>query len=245
MDRQERSRLAHTHHPITAPLTDESLAAVLRRAVRHGNERVLHLGCGSGAWLLRALAAHLDLTADGVDPDPAALTEARIAAEHLGVIRRLGLHHKAPAEFTPPHPYDLVLCIGATPAFDTLAATLSAADHHLSPGGTLLLGTGYWQRPPEQAARESVGHDLVDLPTLTDHLTTAGWLPIHGHTSTRAELDDYEWSQTGTLTEWALDHPAHPAATEATQAAAEHRTAWLRGYREAFGFVTLLLRRAE
>lgn len=69
MDRQELARLAHTHHPIAAPLADQSVAALLRRALRSGDERLLELGCGQGAWLLRALAAHPELTADGVDPD--------------------------------------------------------------------------------------------------------------------------------------------------------------------------------
>ncbi|MCX4746459.1 class I SAM-dependent methyltransferase [Kitasatospora sp. NBC_01287] len=246
MDRQERSRLAHAHHPVTAPLADDTVAALLRHAVRRGDERVLQLGCGSGAWLLRALAAHPELTADGVDPDPAALTDARVAAEQLGLARRLGLHHRAPADFTAARPYDLLLCVGATPALGGLLPALAAAERQLAPGGTLLLGQGYWQRPPEQAARDALGplaDDLRDLPALTDLLTTAGWLPVHGHTSTRAELDDYEWSWTGSLTAWALDHPEHPAAAQAASTATDHRTAWLHGYREAFGFVTLLLRR--
>ncbi|WP_329580042.1 class I SAM-dependent methyltransferase [Kitasatospora sp. NBC_01250] len=250
MDRQELARLAHTHHPVAAPLADESVAALLRRALPRGDERVLELGCGQGAWLLRALAAHPGLTADGVDPDPAALTRARITAEHLGVIRRLGLHHRPLAEFDPARPYDLVLCVGTGEAFGGLLPTLAAADRHLAPGGTLLLGEGYWQRPPDQAALTGLGaasadFDFDDLPTLVERITTAGWAPVHAHTSTRDELDDYEWSRTGALTEWALDHPTHPDAPGTHQLAAEHRTNWLTGYRDAIGFVTLLLRRAD
>ncbi|WP_344446632.1 class I SAM-dependent methyltransferase, partial [Kitasatospora nipponensis] len=114
MNRQELTRLAHTHHPVAAPLSDESVAALLARAVRRGDERLLELGCGPAAWLLRALVAHPAATADGLDTDAAALTLARQAAEQLGVVRRLGLHHRPAADFTPPRPYDLVLCVGAS-----------------------------------------------------------------------------------------------------------------------------------
>ncbi|PYC86159.1 SAM-dependent methyltransferase [Streptomyces tateyamensis] len=249
MDRQELSRIAHTHHPVAAPLDDSNVAALLRRAVRRGDERILDLGCGEAPWLLRALAAHPGLRADGVDTDAGALTAARAAAERLGVISRLGLHHRPAAEHTSPHRYDLVLSVGASHAFGGLLPTLAAAEQHLAPGGQVLLGEGYWQREPDEAALAGFGgaarEDLDDLPTLVDTVTTAGWLPVFGHQSSQRELDDYEWCWTGSLTEWALDHPTHPAAPDALTRATTHRTEWLRGYQGTFGFVTLLLRRAE
>jgi hypothetical protein len=71
----------------------------------------------------------------------------------------------------------------------------------------------------------------------------AGWTPVYAHISDTAEWDDYEWSWTGSLTEWALDDPGHPDAAAALALAREHRDGWLRGYREVLGFVTLVLRR--
>lgn len=38
---------------------------------------------------------------------------------------------------------------------------------------------------------------------------------MYAHVSDVAEWDDYEWSWTGSLTEWALDNPGHPDAAEA------------------------------
>ncbi|MFC5034729.1 MULTISPECIES: hypothetical protein [Streptomyces] len=63
--------------------------------------------------------------------------------------------------------------------------------------------------------------------------------------STLQVWDDYEWSWTGSLSQWALDHPEHPDNGEALKAAAEHRHTWLHGYRGTLGFVTLLLRRTN
>jgi precorrin-6B methylase 2 len=54
MDRQLISALAHADHPVAAPLTDESVRRLLDHAIRRGDERLLDLGCGGGAWHIRA-----------------------------------------------------------------------------------------------------------------------------------------------------------------------------------------------
>jgi SAM-dependent methyltransferase len=249
MDSSTRARLsglAHSHHPICAPLADDSVAALLGRAVRTGTERVLDLGCGEAAWLLHALTAHPGVTADGVDINEGALARARERAERLGVGQRLGLHPAPAAEFDGPEPYDLVLCVGSTHAFDGLLPTLAAIRRHLAPGGRVLVGEGYWQREPDQAALDGFGgasaDDFDDLPTLVDKVIADGWVPVAGHQSTQAELDDYEWAWTGSLADWALGNPADPLAADAARLADEHRHGWLHGYRGTFGFTTLLLR---
>lgn len=247
MDRQQISRLAHARHPIAAPLADESVARLLDRATAGSEQgRALDLGCSEGAWLLRTLAAHPGWQAVGVDLDAAALIRARDTATALGVVRRIGLHHLDVREFTAREPFDLVLCVGATHAFDGLLPTLAAARELLAPGGRLLVGEGFWQRDPSQAALDGLGavrEDFADLATTTDRVLADGWTPVFGHVSTEQEWDDYEFSWTGSLAEWALDHPGHPDAAAARVAADRHRTGWLHGYRGTLGFVTYLLRR--
>ncbi|MEV0720620.1 hypothetical protein [Asanoa sp. NPDC050611] len=70
-----------------------------------------------------------------------------------------------------------------------------------------------------------------------------GWTPVHGHVSTRRELDDCEWACWGSLAAWALDNPSDPDSAAVLGTAATRRTEWLRGYRDAFGFLCLVLRR--
>ncbi|MEU9131170.1 SAM-dependent methyltransferase, partial [Kitasatospora sp. NPDC048540] len=74
MDRQQISRIAHRHHPVAAPLSDGSVARLLERALPAGDGRLLDLGCGQGAWLLRALSARPGLRAVG----PTGLWEAAL-----------------------------------------------------------------------------------------------------------------------------------------------------------------------
>ncbi|SEM05065.1 SAM-dependent methyltransferase [Streptacidiphilus jiangxiensis] len=242
MNRDQLSLIAHTHHPIAAPLGDASVAALLDHAVAREDARVLDLGCGSGEWLLRALTRHPKLRAVGVDLSARALTEAAERAEALGVADRLTLVEQDADAFTNPHGFDAVLCVGAVHAFGGLPATLTAASRHLAPGGRLLVGDGYFEREPAPEAREMLG-DSGDLPTVMAQVTAAGLVPVQGHLSTRQELDAYEWAWTGSLANWALDHPDDPSCAQALEVSATHRNEWLRVYRDTWGFVTLVLRR--
>ncbi|MFD7919903.1 SAM-dependent methyltransferase [Streptomyces sp. NPDC059740] len=243
MNRERISDIAHADHPIKSPLDDDSVRRLLERAVPGGNERVLDLGCGGGEWLLRALAMHPHLEAEGVDVSEGALSRARRAASDLGVQERLTLHHQKAEDLRSSQSFDLVLSVGATHAFGGLLPTLAAARRHLAPGGCVLVGEGFWDRAPSQEAIEMLG-DFTDLASTVDRVVADGWVPVDGHVSTRRELDDYEWACWGALAAWALDHPADPDSAQALRTATTRRSEWLRVYRDTWGFVSLILRRA-
>jgi SAM-dependent methyltransferase len=242
VNREQLSRIAHADHPIKAPLDDASVRRLLEKALPRGDERVLDLGCGGGEWLLRALATSPRVHAEGVDVSDEALSQAREAATRLGLGQRLVLHQQDAADFASPQPFDLVLSVGAAHAFGGLLPTLAAARRHLAPGGRVLIGDGFWDRTPSPEAVEMLG-DFADLATTVDRVVADGWTPVHGHISTRGELDGYEWACWGTLAAWALDHPDDPAGPDVLATAGTRRSEWLRAYRDTFGFVTLLLRR--
>ncbi|MFH8682917.1 SAM-dependent methyltransferase [Streptomyces lydicus] len=242
MNREQMSRIAHSGHPIKAPLDDESVRRLLQRGTPRGDERLLDLGCGTAEWLLRALATGPQLHAVGVDISDDALTQAREAADGRGLGERLVLHHGAAADFVSPDPFDLVLSVGAAHAFGGLLPTLAAARAHLAPGGQVLIGDGFWEHPPSPEAVEMLG-DFTDLASTVDRVVADGWTPVHGHVSSRQELDAYEWACWGTLAAWGLDRPTDPDGPRALAMAAIRRSEWLRSYRDTWGFVTLLLRR--
>jgi SAM-dependent methyltransferase len=235
----------HTDHPICGPLSDESVRKLLDRTLRRGDERVLDLGCAEGEWLARAVDGHPGIRAVGVDLDPGAIARGRARFGD-----RIELHAGDAKDFTSPDGelFDVVLCVGSTHAFGGLLPTLQAARKHLAPGGQVLVGEGFWEREPDPATVEIFcgggGYPYYDLPTTLNSAVAEGWTPLYGHISTPYELDDYEWSWTGALSRWALDHPDHPHSTDALKAATAHRDEWLDNYRGTFGFVTTLLRRA-
>ncbi|WP_411103088.1 SAM-dependent methyltransferase [Streptomyces sp. cmx-4-9] len=244
MNRERMSHIAHARHPVKAPLDDAAVRELLERGTARRDARVLDLGCGEGEWLLRALAADPGLRAEGVDISEDALVRAREAAARLGVQDRLTLHRQEAAAFASPHPFDLILSVGAAHAFGGLLPTLGAARRHLAPGGHVLIGDGFWEKDPSPEAVAILG-EFEDLDTTLDRVAADGWTPVHGHISSRRELDAYEWACWGSLAGWALDHPEDPDSSEALALAAVRREEWLRTYRDSFGFVCLVLRRTS
>lgn len=245
IDRHQISALAHADHPIAAPLSDESVVRLLARALGSGGGYVLDLGCGTGQWLVRAASARPGVSGLGVDLDAGAIARGREIVQSEGLAGRIELRAADAGEVALDRPADCVLSVGAAHAFGGLLPTLAAVRPHLAARGTVVIGDGFWERDPTDAVL-AVGfeHDeFSDLATTVDRVTAAGWAPIYAHVSTPAEWDDYEWSWSGSLTQWALDQDGTPDSAEALTAAQDHRREWLRGYRGVLGFVTFVLRR--
>jgi len=133
----------------------------------------------------------------------------------------------------------------ASHAFGDLPTTLAALRRHLRPGGQVLLGDTFWQAPPAPQALSALDAAADDFPNLTGfvhQVHEASFEPGFGHVSTLAEWDDYEWSWTGSLVDWALNDAATDADREhALAAARKHRQQWLGGYRSVLGFATVVL----
>jgi SAM-dependent methyltransferase len=219
VDRQKLVALAHADHPISAPVSDSRVDDLLGRTIRRPDAHVLDLGCGEGAWLLRALQAYPGITAVGVDISKERFDHTLESAARLGIADRLELIQQDVKQYRSSRPAD----------------------------GVLLLGDCFWEREPDPALlaeMEDKGpQKFTDLPTLVDNVVADGWTPVFGHVSTQTEWDDYEWSWTGALAGWALDHPDHPDREHVLRVSAEHRHGWLHGHRGVLGFVLLLLRR--
>lgn len=245
VDRTRISDLAHAHHPIAAPLDDAAVRHVLRHALP-GARTVLDLGCGDGTWLVRALRLDPSLTAVGVDRSGEGFGRTREQAAREGLGDRLELVVADAPEWVGAERFDVVLCVGSTHAFGGLDPTLDAVGSHLAPGGRAVVGECFWERPPAPEVLVALGAeaaDYGDLDATVEISTSRGWLPVEGHVSTLAEWDAYEWSWTGSLTTWALEHPDDPDHDQVLDAALTHRRAWLGGYRGTLGFLTLVLGR--
>ena len=246
MNRAEISRIAHTDHPVAAPVAEPVVRRLLARLDPAPGGHVVDLGCGAGAWLLALLEARPDLTAVGVDT--ALHPERDDRARASGVADRVQWVEADAATWRPDraHPAsDAVICIGASHAFGGLAGTLDAIRGHLRPGGRALLGDGIWEQPPSAAAQQALGALPGDLPTLDQLVATVeghDFQPGYAHVSSAEEWDDYEWSWTGSLVAWAL-HDARGAdeREQALRAARTHRREWVEGYRGELGFVTAVL----
>ena len=242
MDRGALSDIAHRRHPVAAPVDPSRVRELLSWLAPPAAGRVLDLGSGHGAWLLELLAAREDLTGVGVDVSlPDGLTQT---TQDRGVGDRVTWEQADAAQWSGGA-FDVVMCVGASHAFGDLAATLAAVRRHLRPGGQVLLGDVFWEtRPTSEAlsALDATADDFPDLAGFMGQAHEASFEPGFGHVSTLAEWDDYEWSWTGSLVDWALrDAPTDADREQALAAAREHRQQWLGGYRTVLGFATVVL----
>lgn len=259
MDRALASALAHRWHPVAAPVSDHSVRRLVEALDLPAGSRVLDLGCGTGEWLHRVLAATPGATGIGVDTSGPALDAARADAASRGLAERLSFVQADASNWTastgnpstgsgePPPAFDAVLCVGVGHVFGGPAATVAAARRHLAPGARVLLGEGFWEGPPDRGVLEALGateDELTDLPSLVAVVGEAGFEPGWGHVSSTEEWDDYEWSWTGALAAWSLTEGVGAEAAEALELARSHRRAWLGGYRNRLGFLTVVLREA-
>jgi SAM-dependent methyltransferase len=243
VDRALASAIAHRWHPIAAPVSDATLRTLVERLDLPAGGRLLDLGCGFGEWLLAALAAAPGAVGVGLDTSAPALAEARARAAARQLTDRVTFE-QADAAGWQGKGFDAALCIGATHAFGGLGPTLDAVRTYLRPGGRVLLGEGYWEGTPSQKALDALGAEPGELPDIAGLVAEAlrhGFEPGYGHLSTAAEWDHYEWSWTGSLTDWALSEEAGLDRAAALELAREHRRQFLDGYRGELGFATLVL----
>jgi len=76
---------------------------------------------------------------------------------------------------------------------------------------------------------------------LVERAVDAGFRPLFVETANTDEWDAFESGFLADTEEWLLHHAADPRAVALRAAADDHRTRWLRGYRNGLGFCYLTL----
>jgi len=205
---------------------------------------VLETGCGGAELLLRVLEAHPGARGVGVDPDPDALERARAAAAaRLAPERRPELlQARAQDADLAAGGYDLVVNVASSHAHGGFPAAIGELAALARPvGGLVLLGEGYWTRPPADAYLEALGGATADeLPAGVDAL---------GAAARAAGLDVLDVREASTA-DWAAYEEG--LAAEAERHDDEEARAYARRIRErralpggdmTMGFALLTLRR--
>jgi SAM-dependent methyltransferase len=231
VNRAEASRIAHGDLRLWNPLGEDALDEAIGLLDLAPGASVLDVGSGRGE-VLRRVAARWDVSASGYDADPA-------------LVEGTGLEVR---DSPPPGPFDLVICIASSHALGGFPDALGALNELTQPGGQVLLGEGYWRRPPGRAYLEALGgasaDELSDYPGLTRAAEEAGLTPLYSSVASEADWDRYEWRLILNAERWAAANPADPGAellVERARRARERMT--MPGGRETLGFALTLLRR--
>lgn len=139
-----------------------------------------------------------------------------------------------------------MISIGAYQAFGTIPEALAELRKLVRPGGRLLFGAEFWERPPTEAELGQMwpgidANACLYLADLVDAAVTAGFRPLRIGTATGDEWAEFESGLAADIEEWLLDHPDHPEAAGLRNKLDAQRSIWLRGHRGVMGFPYLTL----
>lgn len=211
----------------------------------------LDAGCGRGEFLIRVIEA-TGARGIGVDLAPECISAARKNAEgrvsdELLQFREGDLRQE-PLE---PDSVDLAICIGSTHVFGAgdlaYPNTIQTLHRVVRPGGLILVGEGYWKRPPAPEYLQLIGEPVGIYRTHAENVSFAehhGLVPLHANVSNDDEWDDFEWSHRASVERQALLQPDDPATRERMRRSREWRNAYLKWGRSTMGFGFYLFMRA-
>jgi SAM-dependent methyltransferase len=180
---------AHAAVPFMNPLSEAAVDQAIAVLELPGGEGegpvVVETGCGGGELLLRVLEAHPGARGVGVDPDPFALTRAREGAAARVAGREVTwIEARAEDAGLEAGAFDLVVNVASSHAHGGFPDALQAVCALARPdGGLVLLGEGFWTRPPSDEYLEALGGATADelplgLHGLVEAARAAGLEPI-------------------------------------------------------------------
>jgi SAM-dependent methyltransferase len=148
----------------------------------------------------------------------------------------------------PPESFDFAACVGSTHALGGVTATAARLHELVRPGGTVLIGEGYWRDDPPDAYLEALGgatrDELPGLGGLIETCEEAGLRSTWCITSSEDDWDRYEWRLISNGERWAAEHPGDPLAEPVlTWVDRARRRVLAPGGRTSLGFALVLLRR--
>ena len=246
MDHAKFSTIAHRHHRFCNPLDPAALGRVTDGLGLSAGDRVVDVGCGKAA-LLVDLAGRLQTPGVGVDVNTAFLAEGRALAERHGVAALVTLIEAEAVHLdAEPASFALALCIGSTHALGGYRETLLALARLVRPGGHVLVGQGYWKRPPDTGYLERLGATVDEMTTHEGNVAggvAAGLLAAGAWVSSDGDWDRYEGLYADSVEDHVTAHPEDPDAPAMLERIRRWRETYLRWGRSTLGFGLYLFRR--
>jgi cyclopropane fatty-acyl-phospholipid synthase-like methyltransferase len=241
VDRIRLSAIAHDGMSLCNPVSSRDVDDVVDRLALPPGSTALDIGCGK-AELLARIVERYGGRGIGVDWSEPFLEEARVRVAGLDIEL---LQTDASTYAGPPGRVNVALCVGAEWLLGGLRPAVARLASWTEPGGSLILGVGFWRRPPEPDYLAALGaqpDEMLGLDATVAATSDAGCTLEHVAIASDADWAAYEQTWADNLERFAATNPTDPAAAEARDWARGGRDRFLRWGRDTLGFALLLLR---
>jgi SAM-dependent methyltransferase len=246
MNPHKFSAIAHRDHDYCNPIAAAKIERILGLLPLERDASVLDLGCGRGELSLR-IVERFQARVTAVDISSPMLDAARERAQSCGALERLRLLEIDIAEFKPePESFDLAAMLGGGGIAGGIAGICTTLAGWTRRGGYILIGEGYWARPP---APEYLAHLEAKKNEFRDHRGNvqagidAGLIPLHAFVASSEEWDEYEWKYSRSIERYALEQPGDPDVPAMLERIRRWRDGYLRWGRDTLGFGVYLFHR--
>lgn len=247
MDRTRFSFIAHSTHTHCNPIGTTKVERIMGMMGLNNSSRAIDIGCGKAELLIR-LAERFGCHGTGVDhsgPFADAATQAALSRAP-SLVTIVNADAKDLVRTQSDHSFHAALCLGASHALGDAASTLAQLARLCTPGGSILLGEGYWKRPPEQAYLDSFGGSADEMTTHAGNIRKgldAGLTHIYSVVASEDEWDDYEGQYARNIELFLAANPSDPDADAMRTRSRSWNIAYHTWGRETMGFGMYLFRK--
>lgn len=248
MDRARYSFIAHQGLVYCNPIGSARMERVVAVTSLSRGLRVLDVGAGTGELLIRLIERH-GVLGVGVEREAIFAEEMRRAAlarVETSMLEVVESDAKAYVREATPGSFDAAFCIGASHALGDYTMTLRTLSRLVKPGGHVVMGEGYWKRPPDAEYLASFGGTAEEMSTHAANVeegVAMGLIPLYATTASQDEWDEYEWTYSANIEKHLLAHPEDPEADQMRERCRAWRSGYLRWGRETMGFGVYVFQR--
>ncbi|MCF6139227.1 SAM-dependent methyltransferase [Pseudalkalibacillus berkeleyi] len=234
------SVIAHQNHQICNPVSQEKLLKVLERIPFKKDAEVLDIGAGKCGILIDIIEKH-ELFGTAIEIEEAFIKEAReIAWPRIDTGRLTILNDDAKKVIHQyDEAFDVAICIGATHAIGDYQSTLEQMYAAVKPGGSILVGEGYWKKTPHAAYLDALGAKEEELYTHAGNIQVGedlGLVPMWASVTNEDEWDAYEWLYSSSIEKYCLENEDDSDVDWMSDRISKWRNTYLRWGRDTLGF---------